>query len=190
MVLKVHRINERMNMEKVILVDEDDNELGLMSKGEAHKNGGLLHRAISVWVVNSSGEVLVTKRSRQKLLWPGYWSNTVCSHPRKGERYKEAGERRLMEELGFSCSLKYLYKFVYKTRYRDVGGENEMAGVLIGRYQGKIRINKDEISGFKWVDWKELERWSKREREKFTPWFFMEKERLGKISSFKKLVNI
>lgn len=190
-----------MSDEQVVLVDQSDNELGLMGKNQAHVGEGVLHRAISVWVVNSQGGVLVSKRSKEKMLWPGYWSNTVCSHPRKGETYVEAGKRRVEEELGFTCPLQCFYTFSYEAKYKDVGVEREMVGVLVGIYDppshnategrsGGVWPNPDEIADFCWIDWNSLIDWSEREREKFTPWFFLEKERLQKNKDFRQLVKV
>jgi isopentenyl-diphosphate delta-isomerase len=177
----------------VVLVNEKDEPLGTMEKMAAHKGEGKLHRAISVWIIRNKSqvtrnkiknireiEVLITKRSSKKFLWPNFWSNTVCSHPKEGESYKDAGERRAFEEVGIKTELGHLYTFEYKEKYKDTGSEHEMTGVLIGTYDGQIRPHPDEISDYRWVSWRELTRWSKREKEKFTPWFFMEMKELSK----------
>jgi isopentenyl-diphosphate delta-isomerase len=176
-------------MEEVVLVDERDKELGLEDKYSVHTGLGKLHRAMSVWVINGKGEVLITKRSREKRLWPRFWSNTVCSHPRQGEDYEEAGERRLQEELGFSCRLRLLFTFSYHEEYKNVGSEFELCGVLVGIWEGKVNPCLEQVEKFRWVRWKELCEWSDRERNQFTPWFFLEKERLEKNSEFKNYIR-
>lgn len=176
-------------IEKIVAVNSRDHILGIRDKDLAHDFPGVLHRAISVWVVNGSGKILITKRSSKKKLWPGYWSNSVCSHPRLSESYKEAGERRLQEELGFKTSLVYLYKFRYKSKYEDVGIEKELCGVVVGEYSGDVLANSNEVADYKWVGWGELEAWSFKSHDKFTPWFFMEKEGLGKDKRFLKLLK-
>ena len=99
--------------ELLILVDREDNELGFSSKAACHSGTGLLHRAFSVFIFNSSGQVLLQQRSEQKDLWNLYWSNSCCSHPRKGEQIENAAHRRMVEELSIDCELHYLYKFFY-----------------------------------------------------------------------------
>lgn len=178
-----------LKSEKIVVVNSKDHILGIKDKDLAHDFPGALHRAISVWVVDAFGKILITQRSSKKKLWPGYWSNTVCSHPRLGESYKKAGERRLYEELGFKTSLAYLYKFRYEAKYRDVGLEKELCGVLVGKYRGDVFANSNEVADHKWVGWGELGAWILKSRDKFTPWFFMEKERLGKDKRFMKLIN-
>ena len=109
------------DLEDLILVNSDDENLGTRPKRECHLNQGALHRAFSVFIFNSAGEVLLQQRTAQKFLWPLYWSNACCSHPRAGEDSEEAAHRRLKQELGISVSLTYLYKFEYQARYENVG---------------------------------------------------------------------
>ena len=94
----------------LILVDESDQELGFKSKSECHQGNGSLHRAFSVFIFNSSGQLLIQKRSRDKELWDLHWSNSCCSHPHKNEQMELAVKRRLKEELGIECPIHYLYK--------------------------------------------------------------------------------
>ena len=119
--------------EQLILVDDQDRELGFKSKGDRHSGKGVLHRAFSIFVLNSDNELLLQKRSGTKLLWPNYWSNTCCSHPRRGESMSEAVSRRLKQELGFECPLAYLYKFKYRADYGAIGAEHEFCWVYYGR---------------------------------------------------------
>jgi len=175
----------------VVLVDENDNPIGTLEKVAAHLGDGKLHRAISVWIVRNTKsearnskqilnsndskhkqnlEILITKRSEKKMLWPGYWSNSVCSHPKEGESYVEAGERRLLEEVGIKCKPEFLYKFTYREKFEDVGSEHETTGVQVGKYDGEVNTHPDEMADYRWVGWEELMEWVGKEREIFTPW--------------------
>ena len=116
--------------EELILVDENDNEIGFLSKSSCHDGDGVLHRAFSIFIFNSSGELLVHRRSGEKRLWPDYWSNSCCSHPRRGESMNDAVNRRLFEELGMRSELHFLYKFGYYAPYDGIGSEREMNDVL------------------------------------------------------------
>ena len=112
--------------EELILVDEQDREIGCKSKSDCHIGNGILHRAFSIFIFNTNNEVLIQKRSSEKLLWPSCWSNACCSHPRYGEPMKTAVVRRLVQELGFNCPLIFLYKFQFLncalTQYRFLLG--------------------------------------------------------------------
>jgi len=110
----------------LILVDEKDNILGYETKEKCHEGSGLLHRAFSIFIFNDKDELFIQKRSKAKLLWPRYWSNTCCSHPRIGESYIHGANRRLVEECGFETELKYLSKFHYSADYYSHGSENEI----------------------------------------------------------------
>lgn len=157
--------------EKVILVDEDDNRIGTEEKLKAHQDGGQLHRCFSIFVFNSEGEMLLQKRADSKYHSPGLLTNTCCSHPRPGEGVIEAGERRLQEEMGFSCDLEEAFNFTYK---EDVGKgltEWEFDHVLIGEYNNEPDPNPKEASDWKWVGLDELEKDLEKNPEKYTPWF-------------------
>ena len=119
--------------EMLILVDEKDNITGYKNKLECHEGEGILHRAFSIFIFNDAGELLLQKRSAQKHLWPNYWSNSCCSHPRKGEELENATQRRLAEELGISTPLKHLFTFQYYAPYKNIGSEREMCAVFIGK---------------------------------------------------------
>ncbi len=119
-------------MDLLVLVDSEDNIMGYDEKENCHFIPTRLHRAFSIFIINSKGEMLVHKRSRLKNTWPGYWTNACCSHPRKGETLNDATQRRLREELGFACPLKYIFKFQYKSDYDRKYGENEIDNVFIG----------------------------------------------------------
>jgi len=161
-------------MEKLVLVDKKDRVLGYASKEECHKGKGLLHRAFSIYVFDKRGRLLIQQRSEKKKLWPLFWSNTCCSHPRKGEDYIEAGERRLKEEMGFSCSLQMVDKFYYYASFKKVGSEKELCAILVGEYNGsKIKVNPKEVNDYKWVNVKTLFKDFKKNPQKYTPWFKM-----------------
>ena len=160
--------------ELLILVDREDNELGFASKTECHSGSGLLHRAFSVFIFNSSGQVLLQKRSEQKNLWPLYWSNSCCSHPRQGEQIENAAHRRMVEELSFDCELHYLYKFFYQESFERKGSEHELCSVFVGRFDGEISVNINEITDWKFIDTDELSRSIDQHPEKYTPWLQLE----------------
>ena len=156
--------------ELLILVDREDNELGFASKADCHFGSGLLHRAFSVFIFNSSGQVLLQQRSRQKELWALYWSNSCCSHPRQGEQIESAANRRIMEELSIDCELHYLYKFFYQEPFGTKGSEHELCSVFVGRYDGEISINTNEISDWIFLDTQELTESINQSPEIYTPW--------------------
>ncbi|MYJ96911.1 MAG: isopentenyl-diphosphate Delta-isomerase [Proteobacteria bacterium] len=160
--------------EELILVDELDREIGYRAKGECHEGNGVLHRAFSIFVFNDRNELLLQKRSTQKPLWPGYWSNTCCSHPRAGESMETAVSRRLRQELGFDCPLTFLYKFKYHAQYGAVGAEHEYCWVYHGRYSGAVNVNVNEIAEWRFVGIDALEAELEAHPERFTPWFKME----------------
>ena len=160
--------------EPLILVDEDDNEIGHLSKAECHQGDGVLHRAFSLFVFNRTGELLLQQRSGEKSLWPGFWSNSCCSHPRRGESMNEAVNRRLLQELGMRSDLNFLYKFTYQARFADVGSEREVCSVFAGLSDDKVRPNRHEIVDWRWVLPEALDVEIEAHPERFTPWFAME----------------
>ena len=130
----------------LILVDEADHGVGHLSKVLCHEGRGVLHRAFSLLIFNGSGELMLQKRSAFKRLWPLYWSNSCCSHPRGDETMEAAIHRRLYEELGLRCPLHFLFKFQYQAQFDETGAENELCSVFIGRSTDPVKINGDEIS--------------------------------------------
>lgn len=160
--------------EELILVDEQDREIGSDTKSACHAGAGVLHRAFSIFVFNDRDRLLLQKRSDEKPLWPGYWSNTCCSHPRRGETMELAAARRLEQELGFDCPLEYLYKFKYHAQYGAVGAEHEYCWVYYGRYDGPVDVNISEIADWRFVDISALEAELEASPDRFTPWFKME----------------
>lgn len=135
--------------EKVILVNENDEQLGLMNKLEAHEKARL-HRAFSVFVFNKKGELLLQQRAHEKYHSPGLWTNTCCSHQRDGESSIEAGKRRLQEEMGFSCELEEIFWFIYKAEFDNGLTEHELDHVMIGKFDDVPKINKDEVAAYAW----------------------------------------
>ena len=142
-------------MEEVILVDENDNQIGTEEKIKAHREGRL-HRAFSVFIFSSGGTLLLQQRAKNKYHCPGLWSNSVCSHPHPGETVERAAHRRLKEELGFDCDLKEVFSFTYRTKFENGLYEHEFDHVLIGKYDGDVRPNPEEVAGFKWISLKKL----------------------------------
>jgi len=157
--------------EKVILVNEFDEPIGLQEKLAAHRQG-LLHRAFSIFIFNKEGKTLLQQRSLTKYHSGGLWTNACCSHPRDGETIQAAAQRRLKEEFGFQCPLNEVFSFIYKA---DVGGglfEHEFDHVLFGSYDGAIAApNPEEIESYRWVTMQALEKELEQHPERFTTWF-------------------
>jgi isopentenyl-diphosphate Delta-isomerase len=141
---------------------------------------GLLHRAFSIFIFNDRNELLIQKRSAKKSLWPLFWSNSACSHPRKGDEYEEAAHRRLNEELGIRSTLHFLFKFEYHAQYKNIGSENEMCCVFIGKTNGVISPNRKEIEEWKYINIDVLSLDIKAHPENYTPWFRMELAQIQK----------
>ena len=159
-----------MQEEKVILVDKSDNQLGLMPKMEAHLKG-VLHRAFSVIVFNSKGEVLLQKRASTKYHTPNLWSNTCCSHQRQDENNIDAGKRRLKEEMGFITDLHNFDSFIYKVEFSNGLTEHENDHILLGVYDGIPNPNPDEVDDWKWIGINNLVIDIKKNPEIYTAWF-------------------
>jgi len=157
-------------MEKLILVDENDKEIGTEEKIAAHLGQGKLHRAFAFFIYNEKGEFLLQKRSNEKMLWPLFW-DSGASHPYQNEGYEEAGERRLKEELGFDCVLKLVGKFQYQAVFENVGSENEICAVLVGEHNGEVKPNPAEVADWKWVDIKEIKEDIAQNPQIYAPWF-------------------
>lgn len=160
--------------EELILVDELDREIGHQAKSACHAGNGVLHRAFSIFVLNRDNEVLLQKRASSKPLWPNYWANTCCSHPRVGESMDQAVQRRLAQELGFECPLRFLYKFKYHAQYGAVGAEHEYCWVYYGRYNGPVDANVSEVAEWRFIGVDALEAEIAAHPERFTPWLKME----------------
>jgi len=155
--------------EKVILVNKNNRKIGEEEKIKAHKSGKL-HRAFSIFVFNSKGELLIQQRAKAKYHSGGLWSNTVCSHSRPGETYQQAVHRRLKEEMGFDCKLRKLFCFIYNTGFKDGLIENEYDCVFIGKFDGEPKPNPKEIMHYKWISVKDLKKDIKKNPKKYTIW--------------------
>ena len=161
-------------MEQVILVDENDNELGVMEKMEAHRKG-VLHRAFSVCLFNDKGEILLQQRAKDKYHSAGLWSNTCCSHPRPEEDILEAASRRLIEEMGVTVNspLSLAYTFIYKTQLDNSMIEHELDYVIVGEFSGDPVPNSSEICSWKYVNMEQLKLDIKNNTDLYTYWFKM-----------------
>ena len=177
-----------MEKRMLVLVDENDNVTGSETKEKCHDGDGILHRAFSAFIFNSKNQLLIHKRSGLKRLWPLYWTNTCCSHPSINETYEEGGERRVREELGISCPLKFLYKFHYQVPFKDKGSENEMCAVLVGRCDDEPKPDPKEVAEWKFADIDELAKDIENNPDNYTPWFKMEMKRL--IQDFRKEIGL
>ena len=156
--------------EQVILVNENDEPIGLMPKLEAHEKAAL-HRAFSVFVLNSKNEIMLQQRAAQKYHSPLLWTNTTCSHQRAGETNLDAGNRRLMEEMGFKTDLKELFSFIYKAPFENGLTEHELDHVMIGYYDGAPAINREEAESWKWMGIDEVKNDMQQHPEQYTVWF-------------------
>jgi len=154
----------------LILVDEDDRELGYASKESCHEAGGRLHRAFSVLVFDGPA-MLITKRSARKRTWPLYWSNACCGHPRPGESCASAAARRLQEELGIAGQPIFLYKFRYQATFTPALAENEVDWVFKAEHSGPVYPQDEEVADYRLVDLSELERDMRSDPARYTPWF-------------------
>ena len=163
-------IFDPMEEEKVVLVDIHDQQLGTMGKIEAHEKAEL-HRAFSIFILNSNGELLLQQRAIEKYHSPGLWTNTCCSHQREGESNLEAGKRRLMEEMGITVPLQELFYFIYKASFDNGLTEHELDHVMVGYSDEDPKINTDEVKAFKWVPIDVLKKDLFDNPDHYTVWF-------------------
>lgn len=161
---------EKNAEEYVVLVNERDEQIGLMPKMEAHEKAKL-HRAFSVFVYNKKGEMMLQRRAMTKYHSPGLWTNTCCSHQREDESNIAAGKRRLMEEMGFQTELKETISFIYKAPFDNGLTEYEFDHILVGNYEGEPHINPDEVAEWKWSTAEEVKKEIAEHPERFTEWF-------------------
>ena len=174
--------------EQVILVDEQDNELGSMEKLEAHQTGAL-HRAFSVLLFNSNNEILLQKRSESKYHSPGLWTNTCCSHPKPGEPIALTVHRRLVEEMGIKTFPHYAFKFQYKAFLNNNLIEHELDHVYIGHFEGEPQINPQEVSDWKYSNIQTIQNDIKANPDNYTKWFnlILERSELKQILSIQRV---
>jgi len=166
-----------MNIEEVVLVDKKGKEKGFKEKGKAHILPTCLHKAISVLIFDKN-KVLIQKRAKFKKTWPLYWANTCCSHPRKGESFQKAAERRLFEEMGIKTNLRRVFRVIYEAKFNNSWGENEYDWVFVGEYNGKVISDPKEIAEYKWISFSKLKKDIKDNPQIYTPWFKMIFERI------------
>ena len=161
---------KNMAEEKVILVNEKDEQIGLMPKMEAHQKA-VLHRAFSVFIFNNKNELMLQQRALGKYHSPGLWTNTCCSHQRDGESNLEAGTRRLQEEMGFVTPLEEKTSFIYKAPFDNGLTEHELDHIMVGYYNALPIINKDEVESWKWMLLEDVKKDIKEQPELYTAWF-------------------
>lgn len=157
-------------MEEVVLVNEFDEQIGIMEKMEAHEKA-LLHRAFSICVFNNKNELLLQQRAIEKYHSGGLWTNTCCSHPRPGEALLAAAHRRLLEEMGFDCELHAAFSFVYHAVLDKGLTEHELDHVIIGKYEAEPLPNPDEVMNYKWMSLEDIKHDMKNSPENYTEWF-------------------
>ena len=168
-------------IEEVILVDESDTPLGTMEKMEAHRRA-LLHRAFSVFIFNSKGEMLLQQRAPGKYHSAGLWTNACCSHPRPGEDTRDAAVRRLREELGFTSELEEIFHFTYKSEFGNGLTEFEFDHVFIGTSDAPVYPNLAEVSHYRYQTLKEIRESLQAQPELFTSWFRLAFPLLGSFN--------
>jgi isopentenyl-diphosphate delta-isomerase len=159
-----------MDQEYVILVDERDNDIGMMEKMQAHREGKL-HRAFSVFIFNDRNELLLQQRALDKYHSAGLWTNSCCSHPRPHETIKDAANRRLFEEMGIGCDLSIKTSFIYKTAFENGLMEHELDYILTGRFNFEPAINPEEVANYKWLSLDAIRQDIALHPEHYTSWF-------------------
>ncbi|MCY4144327.1 MAG: isopentenyl-diphosphate Delta-isomerase [Gammaproteobacteria bacterium] len=164
--------------EPLILVDTEDRQIGTLDKAACHDGQGRLHRAFSLFVFNRHGETLIQRRHSDKRLWPGYWSNGCCSHPRNGEIIEDAVVRRAEQELGLSVNPDFLFKFRYRATYLAMGSEFELCSVFVSHTADEPNVNATEIAEWRWVAPHDLDREIENDSITFTPWLQIEWKRM------------
>jgi isopentenyl-diphosphate Delta-isomerase len=161
-----------MDMTKVILVDENDNPIGEAEKMQAHIDG-LLHRAFSVFIFNTKGEMLLQQRAMSKYHSGGLWTNACCSHPFPGEKTEAAAIRRLQEEMGFAVPVKKIFDFIYKTSFDNGLTEHEFDHVFAGIYDNDINCNPEEVMNFSYRTMNEISQSLQLKPREYTAWFHL-----------------
>jgi isopentenyl-diphosphate delta-isomerase len=169
--------------ELLILVDSEDQPIGELDKAACHNDEGKLHRAFSLFVLNSKGQILLQKRAKNKRLWGGYWSNSCCSHPRAGESIADAVLRRSEQELGLAVDAKFVYKFEYSAKFGEAGSERELCSVYVAQTSDEPVFNTEEISACRWVSPAKLAKALVDNAGHYTPWLKMEWDTLRRDHS-------
>ena len=164
----------------VVLVDDKDKVIGTAPKLQAHQQGSL-HRAFSIFIFNNKREMLLQQRANDKYHSGGLWTNACCSHPGPGEKIEDAAYRRLSEEMGFDCDLIKAFHFIYRTEFENGLMEHELDHVFIGRYDGLVVPNCNEVNNYKWINVKRLQEEINLHPELYTSWF---KIALEKVINF------
>ncbi|MEJ6981180.1 isopentenyl-diphosphate Delta-isomerase [Pedobacter sp. P351] len=154
----------------VILVDENDQQTGVMEKILAHQKG-LLHRAFSIFIINNNQEMLLQKRASSKYHSPGLWTNACCSHPAPDESTIEAANRRLPEEMGFNCPLTEIGAFTYRAEFENGLTEFEFDHVFVGTHNAAVIPNPEEVDEYKWLSLSEIDKLIENDENQFTVWF-------------------
>lgn len=155
---------------QVILVNNNDEQVGVADKLVAHSGDGILHRAFTILLFNNRGEVLLQQRSQQKLLWPLFWEATCSSHQAPGENDLLAAQNRLQMEMGIETDLQYVAKFQYQAQYADNLAENELCYLYVGEYNGNINPNQKEVANFQWIAVSSLKKALAENNSSFCPW--------------------
>ena len=169
--------------ELLILVDSEDQSIGELDKASCHNGEGKLHRAFSLFVLNSKGQILLQKRAKNKRLWGGYWSNSCCSHPRVGESMVDAVVRRSEQELGLAVDAKFVYKFEYSAKFGEAGSERELCSIYVAQTSDEPVFNTEEISACRWVSPAKLAKALVDNADHYTPWLKMEWDTLRRDHS-------
>jgi len=158
--------------EFVILVDENDRQTGVCEKLEAHRKG-LLHRAFSIFLFNSKGEVLLQQRAVEKYHTGGLWTNACCSHPRPDEKQEDALQRKLFQEMGVNCPLTKIFQFTYSAKLDNGLTENELDYVYVGEFDSDPNPNPAEVQAWKYISLNQLKKEIEENGDQYTPWFKM-----------------
>lgn len=173
-------IPQKATVEMVILVDEQNNEIGTAEKMYAHRHA-LLHRAFSILIFNKKGEMMLQERAVTKYHSGGLWTNACCGHTRPKEPLLSAAHRRLGEEMGFDCNLTEQFHFIYKVPLNNELSEHEYLTIFTGEYNGSFIVNPEEADGWRWVSMENLKKELQEKPEQFTFWFKLIMERFLKL---------
>ena len=173
---------ETLNL--VVLVDGNDQEIGTTPKATVHHQNTPLHRAFSLYIFNSKGEILVQQRKREKITWGGFWSNSCCGHPGPGESREEAAQRRAKQELGLEVSsIEKIANYRYRFEYKGIV-ENEVCPIYVGLSNEEVQPDPAEIEDFKWMSWSAFVQDIKENANLYSPWSKEQVQILSKSPAF------